>query len=121
MPGVKTYGLPFEKNKEKRLLYFCNAYSCYYLTISVLVAFNFLGIFRLSYIYDNLGFFLTSAVVFSNISVFVLHFLAVITKRAERMTGYFIYDFFMGAYLNPRIGILDIKMIAEVRVSWLLF
>jgi delta24(24(1))-sterol reductase len=37
------------------------------------------------------------------------------------MTGYFIYDLFMGAYLNPRIGIVDIKMVAEVRVSWLLF
>ena len=29
------------------------------------------------------------------------------------------FDFFMGAWLNPRIGPLDLKMWAEVRVSWL--
>lgn len=36
------------------------------------------------------------------------------------MTGNHIYDFFMGAYLNPRIGTLDLKMWAETRVSWIL-
>eukprot|EP01097_Dermamoeba_algensis_P003633 TRINITY_DN2502_c0_g1_i1.p1 TRINITY_DN2502_c0_g1~~TRINITY_DN2502_c0_g1_i1.p1 ORF type:complete len:284 (+),score=69.69 TRINITY_DN2502_c0_g1_i1:37-852(+) len=36
------------------------------------------------------------------------------------MTGIFIYDFFMGAPLNPRIGSLDLKMFAEARLSWIL-
>jgi len=36
------------------------------------------------------------------------------------MSGNVIYDFFMGAPLNPRIGIMDLKMFAEARVSWLL-
>lgn len=35
------------------------------------------------------------------------------------MTGSHIYDFFMGSCLNPRIGMLDIKMWAETRVSWI--
>jgi delta24(24(1))-sterol reductase len=38
MPGIKTYGLPLENQKDKRLLYFCNAYSCYYLTFLVLIS-----------------------------------------------------------------------------------
>ncbi|CAF0934490.1 unnamed protein product [Adineta steineri] len=40
------------------------------------------------------------------------------------MTHSPIYDFFMGVWLNPRIKILgqevDLKMLAEVRLSWLL-
>jgi len=31
-----------------------------------------------------------------------------------------VYDFFMGAVLNPRIGRLDLKMFSEVRVPWML-
>lgn len=35
------------------------------------------------------------------------------------MTGNFIYDVFMGAPLNPRIGkYLDLKMYFEVRIPW---
>ena len=35
------------------------------------------------------------------------------------MTGYHVYDFFMGAELNPRMfGILDFKMFFEVRLPW---
>jgi delta24(24(1))-sterol reductase len=44
---------------------------------------------------------------------------ALITGNEHRMTGYPIYDFFMGAPLNPRIGKwLDLKMFAEVRIPW---
>jgi delta24(24(1))-sterol reductase len=35
------------------------------------------------------------------------------------MTGYPIYDFFLGAELNPRMfGILDFKMFFMVRIPW---
>ena len=54
--------------------------------------------------------FLTSIAVFVN---------ALITGTEHKMTGYLIYDFFMGAPLNPRIGKwLDLKMFAEVRIPW---
>ena len=36
----------------------------------------------------------------------------------HRMTGNHLYDFFMGAPLNPRWGILDMKMFFEVRLPW---
>lgn len=42
--------------------------------------------------------------------------------QTHRVTGNVIYDFFMGASLNPRLlgGRIDIKMWAETRVSWTL-
>jgi Delta24(24(1))-sterol reductase len=52
----------------------------------------------------------------TSIAVFVY---ALITGTEHKMTGYWIYDFFMGAPLNPRIGKwLDLKMFAEVRIPW---
>jgi len=36
------------------------------------------------------------------------------------MTGKPVYDYFMGSTLNPRIGSVDIKMFAEIRISWTL-
>ena len=44
---------------------------------------------------------------------------AFVHKTTYRMTGIPVYDFFMGASLNPRLGPLDIKMWAEIRVSWI--
>ena len=42
-----------------------------------------------------------------------------IGKHSIRMSGNIFYDFFMGSFLNPRIGILDIKLFAEIKASWL--
>ena len=42
--------------------------------------------------------------------------------QTHRVTGNVVYDYFMGAILNPRLfnGRLDLKMWAETRVSWTL-
>lgn len=34
------------------------------------------------------------------------------------MSGYHVYDFFMGAELNPKIGILDFKMFFMLHLPW---
>jgi hypothetical protein len=36
------------------------------------------------------------------------------------MSGHFVYDFFMGACLHPRLGPFDLKFFAEIRISWFL-
>jgi len=41
-------------------------------------------------------------------------------RYKNTLTGNHTYDFFMGSILNPRIGILDLKMFAEIRISWML-
>ena len=43
----------------------------------------------------------------------------IIGNHSIRMSGNIFYDFFMGSMLNPRIGILDIKIFAEIKASWL--
>lgn len=43
----------------------------------------------------------------------------IVSKRAIRMSGNIFYDYFMGSILNPRIGILDLKMFAEIKASWM--
>lgn len=37
-----------------------------------------------------------------------------------RLSNNWVYDHFMGVSLNPRIGPVDLKMFAEVRVPWVL-
>ncbi|UJR30879.1 hypothetical protein I4U23_018391 [Adineta vaga] len=63
-------------------------------------------------------------VICSDILSIIIHFYAIQTKQTCRMTHSPIYDFFMGVWLNPRVRILgedvDLKMLAEVRLSWLL-
>lgn len=54
------------------------------------------------------GFFMTTAVYITS----------TIMGTNHRMSGNFFYDYFMGACLNPRVGILDLKMWAEIRVPW---
>jgi len=51
---------------------------------------------------------------------FGAYFWAVARGEQMRMSGNFIYDVFMGAALNPRIGPVDLKMWAEVRIPWVI-
>ena len=69
---------------------------------------------------DNFGPLLTVSVIFGNIVSVLLYFSAFPTGKTHRMTGNHIYDFFMGSCLNPRIFNLDLKMWAEIRISWIL-
>ena len=54
------------------------------------------------------------------VGVAVLAYLSALWRGAQhRMTGSAVYDFFMGAELNPRMfGVLDFKMFFEVRLPW---
>ena len=61
---------------------------------------------------------MVAAIVTANVVALAVYFGAKVTGNAERMSGSFLYDFFVGAWLNPRIGMLDLKMWAEIRVSW---
>ena len=39
-------------------------------------------------------------------------------RHSFGLSGNHLYDFFMGAWLNPRIGALDLKLWAEIKMSW---
>lgn len=119
MPGVTTYGKPLHFAGGKQLPYYCSAYSSFYFTIFVMSVLHFTGFFPLYTFIDEFGPLLSVAILSGYIVSFVAYFSALARGAQHRMTGYPIYDFFMGAELNPRMfGILDFKMFFEVRLPW---
>lgn len=119
LPGLEVRGLPIPSRGGKRLVYRCNGITAWWLTLGGVAALHFSGVFPLQTIYEQFGAFLVAAMITANAVALVVYLGARITGNAERMSGAFVHDFFMGAWLNPRIGLLDLKMWAEVRVSWL--
>jgi len=122
MPGLTMQGLPTAP-EGKRLNYHCNGYSCYYLCIVLFFAAHYYGIFPLTYMADNYGECLVASMIIADVTTvgWYLYGLAVADEHngASARTGNVIYDFFMGTILYPRIGEVDIKMIAECRWSWI--
>lgn len=119
LPGLEIKGLPIPSRGGKRLVYRCNGITAWYLTLAAVAILHFTGVFPLETIYEQFGRLMVAAMIIANVVALVVYFGARATGNAERMSGSFLYDFFMGAWLNPRIGPLDLKMWAEVRVSWL--
>ena len=76
------------------------------------------GIFRLTLIIDNFGHLMSVAIIYGFSVSFGMYFWTVARGEQIRMSGNFMYDVFMGAILNPRIGSVDLKMWAEVRIPW---
>lgn len=120
LPGVWTKGQPLTHLNNKQLPYYCNAVWSLYTTLVVLVLLHVLGIFKLYYILDKFGEIMTTAIFYGiSFSVGLYLVCLYVTEDYHRMTGNHIYDLFMGAPLNPRIGkYLDLKMFFEVRLPW---
>jgi Delta24(24(1))-sterol reductase len=119
LPGVWAYGKPLHHDGDKQLKYYCNGYLSLYFNIIVFATLHFSGLFPLYTFIDEFGPLLTVAIISGYIVSFIAYFSALWRGAQHRMTGYPIYDFFMGAELNPRLfGILDFKMFFEVRLPW---
>ncbi|ESZ96435.1 Delta(24(24(1)))-sterol reductase [Sclerotinia borealis F-4128] len=119
MPGFTCYGKPLLHEGGKQLPYYCSAYSSFYLTIAVMAVLHATGVFPISTILDEFGPILSVAIISGFLMSFYAYFSAFARSAQHRITGYPIYDFFMGAELNPRLfGILDFKMFYEVRIPW---
>jgi Delta24(24(1))-sterol reductase len=119
LPGVTGYGKPLAHEGGKQLPYFCNAYLSLYFTLAVMAVLHYTGIWPLYTALDEFGPMLSVAILSGFIVSFVAYFSCLWRGRQHRMTGYPIYDFFMGAELNPRLfGIIDFKMFFEVRIPW---
>ena len=119
LPGLEIKGLPIPSRGGQRLVYRVNGVTSWWLTLAGVAVLHFTGIFPLQTIYEQFGSLMIAAIITANAIAIAAYYGAKITGNAERMSGSFLYDFFMGAWLNPRIGKLDLKMWAEVRVSWL--
>jgi delta24(24(1))-sterol reductase len=76
-------------------------------------------LFPLYTIIDEFGSIMSVAIISGFLVSIVAYFSALYRGAQHRMTGSPIYDFFMGAELNPRLFTwLDFKMFFEVRIPW---
>ena len=118
MPGVMTQGRPLLHEGGKKLPYYCSAYTSWYATLAVAILLHVTGIFPLHTLINEFGSIMSVAILSGFLNSIIVYVQAVVRGRTHRLTGYPIYDFFLGAELNPRIGILDFKMFYEVRIPW---
>ncbi|KAJ4306276.1 C-24(28) sterol reductase [Collariella sp. IMI 366227] len=119
MPGVWAYGKPLPHEGGKQLKYYCSAYTSFYTTITLVAALHFSGVFPLYTILDEFGPLLSVSILSGYIVSVVAYISTLVRGKQHRMTGNHVYDFFMGAELNPRMfGVLDFKMFFEVRIPW---
>lgn len=119
LPGVSVTGRPLPYMGGKQLPYYCSAVWSFYTSITLALALHFTGLFKLYTIIDEFGPLLSVAILSGFLVSFVAYFSALARGAEHRMSGSPIYDFFMGAELNPRMfGILDFKMFFEVRLPW---
>lgn len=119
LPGVYGKGKRLPHLKGKQLDYYCSAVSSWYMTIIAALGLHFTGVFKLYTLIDEFGSFMSVAIC-SGFIVSILAYVSALVRGTEhRMTGSHVYDFFMGAELNPRLfGWLDFKMFFEVRIPW---
>lgn len=120
IPGYIQEGLPVPSLNYKTLKYNCNALACWYFTIVTVVVLHNTRVFRITEIIDNFGRVMSVAMIYGWGVSIATYVWAVSTGNAMRMSGNVPYDFFMGAALNPRLGSVDLKMWAEVRIPWML-
>jgi delta24(24(1))-sterol reductase len=119
MPGVPSYGKPLPWEGGKQLKYWCSAMWSFYVTLIIAGVLHFTGLFPLYTLLDEFGPLMSVAIISGFLVSIIAYFSALWRGKQHRMTGSFIYDFFMGAELNPRMfGILDFKMFFEVRIPW---
>ena len=117
--GVTAMGKPLEHEGGKRLEYYCSGVWSFYTTVAVAAVLHATGLFRLYTIIDEFGPLMSVAII-SGFGVSTVAYLSALYRGVEhRMTGHHVYDFFMGAELNPRMfRFLDFKMFFEVRLPW---
>ena len=119
LPGVTVKGKPLPHEGGKQLTYYCSAVWSLWVTIALLGTLHLSGLFKLYTVLDEFGPLLSVAII-SGYLVSVAAYVSALYRGAEhRMSGSLMYDFFMGAELNPRMfGLLDFKMFFEVRIPW---
>lgn len=119
MPGVIVRGRPLP-GSGAQLTYQCNGVASFWATNALMVVLHYTGVFNMGSIIDNLGAFIVVAMAAGDIVSALLYLIAASTNEAERMSGSVVYDYFMGAWLNPRIGVLDVKLLFETRFAWIM-
>lgn len=118
MPGIKVYGLPVPSLGGKQLEYLCNGIATWYLDLVLVAVLHNTGLFSITAVVDEIGPIMSVAMIWAIVVTIATYVVGVVSGRTHRMSGSVPYDMFMGAVLNPRIGKVDLKMWAEIRIPW---
>ncbi|KAL8807074.1 MAG: hypothetical protein Q9182_000907 [Xanthomendoza sp. 2 TL-2023] len=119
LPGISVHGKPLPHEGGRRLEYYCSGLWSFYTTIAVAAGLHYTDLFKLYTILDEFGPIMSVAIISGFAISLIAYFSALYRGATIRMTGQPVYDFFMGAELNPRMfGLLDFKMFSEVRIPW---
>ncbi|KAL1643066.1 C-24(28) sterol reductase [Diplodia intermedia] len=118
LPGVYGKG-KYLPHLGAQLPYYCSGIWSWYITVGAALALHASGLFKLYTLLDEFGPLMSVAIVSGFLVAAAAYASAVARGAQHRMTGSVVYDFFMGAELNPRLlGWLDLKMFFEVRIPW---
>lgn len=120
LPGPSVLGFPIPQEDKRRLVYKCNGLAGWYLSLALAVVAHVTGVFDFTTLYKHSGAMLTTAILFADAVAILMYLECCRTRRSDGSLAYFAHDFVMGQYLNPRLGGIDLKMLAEIKVSWLL-
>lgn len=118
LPGVWAKGNAMTHQRGRRLDYFCNGIWSLYVSIITAAVLEYLKIFRVGTIIHRFGPLMSVGIISGYIVSALAFVIGIARKRQHQVTGKWVYDFFMGVELNPRIGLLDLKMFCEVRLPW---
>lgn len=120
MPGLWVKGFPVPSEGNIQHNYLCNAIASWYVLIILLLVLHFTHLFRLTELTDNMGGIITVATIFADAMSLSLYLIPLAFSKNIHKTGNIIYDFFIGIRLNQKIGIVDIKLFIDIRISWVL-
>ncbi|KAF2110181.1 ergosterol biosynthesis ERG4/ERG24 family-domain-containing protein [Lophiotrema nucula] len=119
LPGVYRKGKALPHMNMQQMPYYCSGMWSMYTSIVLSLILHFTGIFKLYTLIDMFGPIMSVAILSGFLCASIAYISAWVRGARIRMTGYPVYDFFMGSELNPRLfGILDFKMFLEVRIPW---
>lgn len=119
MPGVYAHGKSLPHLGGEQLQYYCSGVWSFYVSNILAGVLHVTGIFKLYTLMDEFGPLMSVAIISGFVVPAIAYVSAIIRGAEHRMTGHHIYDFFMGAELNPRMfSWLDFKMFCEVRLPW---
>ncbi len=120
LPGIRMKGLPIPHEGGRQLEYRVNGIWAWYATLIGVAGLHLSGLFPLQTVGEHFGPLMTVAILSGNAVALATYVGGLYGGRAHRLSGNHVYDFFMGSVLNPRLGALDLKMWAEIRVAWIM-
>jgi len=124
LPSSLAYGLPLKSGKK--LAYRCNAWSAFLLSLCGFYFAWYVGV-RVTLLYELFLPLVTATTVIAFVCSALLYAKSYTVPKTELAeggdSGFFLYDFFIGRELNPRIGDFDLKFWCELRpglIGWVM-